>query len=367
MNTKCPPLIFAVAGSGPVAEFHIKTLQKEKKTRVIGICSGNKPRVDALSKKYDLIQYPSLADMFKDSRIQVVDICNSNNNHYLFARKSLENNRHVLIEKPVAFSSQHVFELSETAFKKKLSAGVIFQKRYNRTLKVAKSLIHDEIGEVRVTQSYVFLPRSADYFARPEKSVKAIAGGGALIYQGIHDLDLLVNLFGCVADISGACQNIYYDMEVEDSCILMLKFQNGVISNFHVSTAPNYPFLSVHIIIGKEKFLMMSNEYVHIFPIAYLLKWQNFIKNITFFDRIWMKLPNFFGGKCLARLRTAICNRSINKTACKYFGPFQPATYHHVLKDFLEGIFNPVNQTRASLHTAVETHRIVEKVYELAL
>jgi predicted dehydrogenase len=354
----------SVAGSGPVAEYHLKILQNNKRTHPCGIYSNNIERVKYLARRYKLKQYGSLDELLADKKNDAVDICNANYKHYQTAKLALNAGKHVVIEKPVVFRSFEIADLIHLATTMKKSANAVFQKRYNRTKFIVENFIESQLDEILFSQTFVSMPRSREYYLRPEKSMHEVAGGGVLIYQAIHDLDLLLNLFGVVEQVLPITTNFFHKIDVEDTCFALLKFKSGVVSYLHASTIPGLPAINLHILYGRSKFIIFNNERVGVFPNRYLLSWQKYWKELNALDRLWLRFCRVGKVESFAWIKSYVSNIFKRQlTGIKYYGPFVPGSYCDVIEDFVTHIMRPSTSCITSLESTVEIHRIVEEIY----
>lgn len=335
---------FAVIGSGPMAEHHLQALQSGQDTPPVGIFSRNRQRARLLADRFRIKVFDSLEQAISDPETHAVDICNANADHYPAARASLAGGKHVLIEKPVAMKTEEIEDLIQVAKARGLIACAVFQKRFNRTIQRVKELIHRRLHGVLFSHSLVHMPRSEGYYDDPQKRTQELAGGGVLIYQAIHDLDLLIQLFGPIEKVTGFRENLHHKIEVEDTVHLLLKFRNGPTSYLHASTAPQFPAGSVHLLYGGSRFLVFDHERAEVFPRRVWRRWE----------MLW-----HLSGAA-ARFRRTILRRITGASSVA-------GTYSDVLADFHAAISDRSVQPVTSLETTLETHRVIECFYETSL
>lgn len=332
---------FAVIGSGPVAEHHLSVLQANGDTPPVGIFTRNHDRGRFLADRFRIRLFDSLEELLADHQVLAVDICNANIDHFRTAQAALSGGKHTLVEKPVALKTSEIAELIQLAASRNLTACAVFQKRFNRTTCMARNLIEDGLDGVLCSHSFVHMPRGHGYYRRPEKASWEVAGGGVLIYQAIHDLDLLIQLFGAVKEIVGFRENFYHDTEVEDTCLMLLKFGNGPVAYLQASTAPYFSPTAIHVVYGKSRFLVFDNQRIGVYSRRYSHSWPVFWKISSWADRL---------------------RRGIGKLTGK--ASLGAGTYSDVLRDFLAGILEPSVKPKTSIETTLETHRVIEAFYQ---
>jgi UDP-N-acetyl-2-amino-2-deoxyglucuronate dehydrogenase len=168
---------------------------------------------------------------FPDFRLQPIALC-------------AENGKHVQVQKPLSTSLQAAREMVEVARKGGITLGVVSQHRFDdASLFLAKAIAGGRLGKLLQADCYVKWHRSAEYYSRPIKGSWATEGGGALINQAIHGVDILRWLAGPVEYVFGVWQlGALHKIESEDVVNAVLKFSSGATGVIQASTAmwPGY-------------------------------------------------------------------------------------------------------------------------------
>lgn len=326
---------FAVVGSGPVAELHLGVLQRSGTTPPVGLYTRHRERGRLLADRFRIRLFDSLEALLADGAVRAVDVCNANADHFPVAMAALAAGKHTLVEKPVALTARDLEALARRAAAGKLVACAVFPKRFNRTTRIVGELLLRGLDGPLVAHTVVHMPRRDGYYRRPEKASRAVAGGGVLIYQAIHDLDLLVQLFGPVKDVVGFRENLYHPTEVEDTCLALLRFAKGPLAYLEASTAPHFPPRVRHVIHGRRRFVVFDDRRVGVYSPRSGPAWP----------LLWT-LSGLTG-----RVRRAVGARG------------GPGGYADVLADFRAGILNPSWTPTTSLDTTLEVHRVIEAFY----
>ncbi len=179
------------------------------------------PRVDYV----DLCTFPSF-------RLPVVELC---------ARYK----KHVLVQKPMAIDLETADRMITVADNAGIQLGVVSQHRFDdSTLFLKQAIMDGRLGRIVQADAYVKWFRSAEYYSRPVKGSWAVEGGGALINQAIHQVDLLLHLIGPVTRLYGEWQlGGTHAIESEDSVSVVMRYANGATGVVQASTAivPGYP------------------------------------------------------------------------------------------------------------------------------
>ena len=150
-----------------------------------------------------------------------------------------ESGKHILVQKPMATNLATARAMLELARKSGIQLGVVSQHRFDDSIQFLKKAIADgRLGRILEADAYVKWHRSAEYFSRPIKGTWEVEGGGALINQAIHQIDLLLYLAGPVSQVFGYWQlGAVHKIESEDMLNALLRFDSGATGVIQASTA----------------------------------------------------------------------------------------------------------------------------------
>ena len=226
-----------IVGSGPMAYKYADVVRQQPNLRLLAGYSQNKERASKWSGRFGV---PCLRDFQSISEIPGINmaiIASAPYQHEKQLYEIIDRGIHVLCEKPLVTNLLGIDEVFNKAMSKSVQLGCTLQKRLNKTTYLAQEFLRDKSkGPVERVDVRLVYPRPRSYYDSPRKGQKALAGGGALITQGIHGLDLLVYLFGKATAIEGEIRNDFYrDIEVEDTAEINLEFSNNVKAHFYTS------------------------------------------------------------------------------------------------------------------------------------
>jgi UDP-N-acetyl-2-amino-2-deoxyglucuronate dehydrogenase len=169
---------------------------------------------------------------FPAYRLQAVELC-------------AQQAKPVLVQKPMAVDLGVARQMIETALRAGIQLGVVSQHRFDEsTLFLKHAIVEGRLGRILQADAYVKWYRSPEYYARPIKGSWAVEGGGALIGQAIHQVDLLLHLVGAVDQAFGTWQlGSLHAIESEDLVSALMQYANGASGVIQASTAlwPGYP------------------------------------------------------------------------------------------------------------------------------
>jgi len=260
----------AVVGTGVVGEWHVRIIPRIPGSRLVAVCDivPDKARA-ALEKNHlqGIPVYASEAEMLRSEKIDVVHICTPSGDHMGPAIMAMEAGCNVICEKPLEIQLDRIDRMVETAEKHRVRLAGIFQNRWNR----ANRAIRDAAAEGRfgrIAWAGCFTPwyRTDQYYREGGwRGTWKLDGGGAIMNQSVHAIDLLQWIVGPVKVVSAyASSRIHPEIEVEDTLSCALTFENGAHGTIMGTTAM-YPGMSVRIEVGGENGTAVSEGGLKVF------------------------------------------------------------------------------------------------------
>ncbi|HEU5486394.1 MAG TPA: Gfo/Idh/MocA family oxidoreductase [Microlunatus sp.] len=255
----------AVIGCGDVSVVHLEAIQRIEGSALVAVCDRDPAVAQEVSAQYGVPSFTDPAELIEAVHPDVVHISTPHDQHVSIALGALEAGVSVLTEKPVAHTMADAERLVRwSAEHPDTCVGVCFQNRYNATSQAARDLLSSgELGAVLGAFATVAWHRDPSYYAkRPWRGERVHAGGGTLINQAIHTIDLLQWLLGDVTSVGGRAGTYLLDgiIDVEDSAQLILDHAGGVRSvMFATNTAPlDFP-VSVEITTEQATLLIRGD------------------------------------------------------------------------------------------------------------
>ena len=232
----------AVIGCGKVGQTHAKAYQKLETSELVGFYDTSFERALEFANDFSADPYSDFDQLLKAGDIEAISICTPHYSHSELAIKAVKHGIHVLIEKPMAIDLDGCDDLIKAANQAGVKVGVISQRRYYPPVIRMKKAIEDgKIGKPILGLVKVLGWRSMDYYKMdPWRGRWASEGGGVLLTQATHQLDLFQWFMGPISELMGYWGNLNHPgVEVEDTAVAVMKFQSGALGVLAVSNSQN--------------------------------------------------------------------------------------------------------------------------------
>lgn len=233
------PIGVAVAGCGMIGGVHVMALQGIPEAVAVGAWSRSPERTRQFTEQHGIRGYQSYAELLNDPAVQAVVICLPAGYHMEYGIQAAEAGKHVIVEKPIDVTEVKAQRLIEACRGAGRQLSVVFQNRYaEAALKVKRALEAGLLGKLVLGDAYVKWWRSPQYYSgTPWRGTREIDGGGALITQAIHTIDLLQWFMGGARRVSGLVRTSTHQMESEDIGLATVEFLNGAVGVIEGTTA----------------------------------------------------------------------------------------------------------------------------------
>ena len=229
---------FGIIGSGMIADFHAKAIRSLDNAEIFGIYGTNQQKASALANEYQCRQFSTYEEVLSCPDIDILTIATPSGAHMEPVIEAAQKGKHVLCEKPIEISLDRIDKMIAAHAKAGTYFGGIFNYRYNDSVAHLKAAIENNRFGV-ITHVSVQVPwwRNDDYYKSSWRGSWKLDGGGALMNQSIHMIDLLQYLAGPVESLFGYVSTLGHDIEVEDTATAVLKFRNKALGSIYGSTA----------------------------------------------------------------------------------------------------------------------------------
>ncbi|KLU39571.1 MAG: oxidoreductase [Peptococcaceae bacterium 1109] len=231
-----------IIGCGKGAHLHAQALKSVPQSEFVGVYSRSPETAKAFAEQYGVKAYASIAEMAAAGGIEAVVICTPHPAHAEGAVQACEAGMHVLVEKPLAASLRDCDAIIEAAERHGVTLGTVSQRRfYPSALRVKQAIDGGKIGTPILGTVTMLGWRDEEYYkSDPWRGSWEGEGGGVLVNQAPHQLDLLQWYMGPVEEVFGFWANLNHPyIEVEDTAVAVLRFRNGGLGNIVVSNSQN--------------------------------------------------------------------------------------------------------------------------------
>jgi predicted dehydrogenase len=251
-------------GGGNISATHAQAASAISGVEIVAIYGENQHKVDRLSREHGARAYADLGAFLSCRPMDMVIIGSPSGLHAEQGMLAAQQGLHVLVEKPIAISSEQSAALIAACEKAKVKLGVIFQDRFKPEIRRLRKLIREgTLGRILLADARMKWYRPPDYYSQSRwRGTWRLDGGGALINQGSHTVDLLLWLLGDVSRVQAKTATLLHSIETEDTALALLEFTGGALATLLATTAA-YPGYSRRIeITGTEGTVILENDVI---------------------------------------------------------------------------------------------------------
>ena len=262
---------FGVIGCGMIAGFHSKAIGDAEGAHLAGCTDRSVDRANAFAAENGCPAFETLDEMLASPEIQAVSICSPSGAHLDPALESAAAGKHILVEKPLEVTTERCDQIIKACEDNGVKLATTFQSRFHQSSKLIKKAVDEgRFGKITMGDAYVKWYRSQEYYdSGAWRGTWALDGGGALMNQAIHSVDLLLWLMGPVTHISAMMDTLTHErIEVEDCAVATLRFANGALGVIEATTTA-YPGALKRIeVCGSEGTAVLEEEDIHTWQFA---------------------------------------------------------------------------------------------------
>lgn len=230
---------FGIIGGGMIADFHAQAIARTEGAHLVGVASRSVESAARFAAQHGLsFATADVAALLARPDIQVVCVTTPSGAHLEPALAAIEAGKHVMVEKPLEITTARADRLIEAAEKRGVLLAPVFQARFGSGAQRVKAVIESgRLGRLVLASAYVKWHRDSSYY-KGWKGTRALDGGGAVINQAIHGLDLLQWFAGLPEEVS-ACttRRVHTHIEGEDTAVAVLRFPGGALGAIEATTA----------------------------------------------------------------------------------------------------------------------------------
>jgi UDP-N-acetyl-2-amino-2-deoxyglucuronate dehydrogenase len=234
------PLGFAVIGTGMIAGYHAQAIAQTPGARLVGVVSRSPEKGAAFAAKHGIpVTTSTVEEMVAREDVHVINVTTPSGAHLDPALTAIRAGRHVVIEKPLEITPARCDQIIAAAEQHGVKVAAIFQGRFGAGAQTVKAAVDaGRLGRLVLASAYVKWHRTTDYYKTAWKGTWDLDGGGALMNQAIHGVDLLQWFAGLPVEVNGQiARRVHTGIQADDTTVATLRFPDGALGTIEASTA----------------------------------------------------------------------------------------------------------------------------------
>lgn len=251
-----------VVGMGAIGPSHIYAIDHTEGAELVAICSLPEEKAQATAAERGVPFYPSVSEMIAAGGVDAATVCTPSGLHLEVTLELIEGGLHVLVEKPLEITTERIDRIVAAAAEKGVILACVFQSRHKPVVQKLKGLVDAGLlGRIYSGSAYLKRYRTQEYYdSGGWRGTWAVDGGGCLMNQGVHVVDLLTWFCGDVQELLAVADTVGREVEVETLAVALLKFASGARGVIEGSTVA-YPELPQYLeIYGERGTISFSNS-----------------------------------------------------------------------------------------------------------
>ena len=253
---------WGIIGCGNISGTHRKAVEAVEAAELVACCDIVEEKAKAFAADAGCAHYKHLEDMLARDDIQAVSICTPSGMHSEMAIIAAQAGKHILSEKPLDVTLKKIDDMIAAADAHNVKLAGVFQRRtYESTKRVREAVRTGKLGKLVLGDCYQKYFRSHQYYASGDwRATWELDGGGALMNQGVHGLDLITYLMGPVKRVSACCRRLVRNIAVEDTAVAIVEYENGALGVLEGTTSVTPGYDCQVEISGDEGTIAMAGD-----------------------------------------------------------------------------------------------------------
>ncbi len=230
---------WGIIGCGGIGSWHARAVEASEQAELIEVCDVVPERAQKQAEDSDCSYVTSIDELLANDDVQAVSICTPSGMHSEQAVAAAEAGKHILCEKPLDVTLDAIDAMIDAAAANNVKLAGIFQRRtWDSSQKAREAIRNGKLGKLVLGDSYQKWFRSHEYYASGDwRATWALDGGGCMMNQGIHAVDLIIWMMGDVARVSAYCRRLARNIEVEDTVVANVEYVNGALGTWVTTTS----------------------------------------------------------------------------------------------------------------------------------
>ena len=271
-------LRFGIIGCGMIADFHARAINDIRGAKLVSCFGRGAASATDFAGNHNCKPYTDLSEMLANPELDVVTVCTPSGAHLEPAVAAANAGKHVIVEKPLEVTLARCDAIIEACKANKVHLFTVFPSRFHESSKLLKAAVDKKkFGKLSIGDAYVKWFRTQEYYdSGAWRGTWKLDGGGALMNQAIHTVDLLSWLMGPVVEITAQADMLAHKrIEVEDVVVATLRFKSGALGVIEATTAAFPGMLKRIEIHGTQGSAVLEEEDIKIWEFATMNKSDN--------------------------------------------------------------------------------------------
>lgn len=254
-----------IVGCGVIGPTHALCISRIPEAKLVAVCDVVPERAQKLGEEYGAQVYTDFAEMLKNPEIDLIHVCLPSGMHADFGVQAAKAGKHVIVEKPIDVSLEAADRLIKTCRECGVKLSVISQHRFDPGIvELKKAIDAGQLGKLTFGGSHTKWYRSQEYYDSGDwRGTWALDGGGALMNQSVHYVDMVQYCLGPVTELSAYCATLSHErIEVEDIATATLKFASGALGLLEGNTTAYPGFCTRLDVYGTKGGVIIENDHI---------------------------------------------------------------------------------------------------------
>lgn len=257
-----------IVGVGLIGKVHAEAVRAIPNAKLVAACGRDAARTAAFAGQFGVAGYTDYEQFLAHPDLQLVSVCTPSGMHLEHGGRAARAGKHILIEKPIETTLARADELLAACERANVKLGVIFQSRFLADVqRIKRAVDAGLLGRLMVCDAFVKWYRAPEYYAGSWHGTQALDGGGALINQAIHTVDLLQWICGLPETVFAMKGALRYDIEGEDTLVASLRFPGGALGVLEATTSVKPGFRRRLEISGEKGTVILDGDSVSVWEV----------------------------------------------------------------------------------------------------
>lgn len=274
---------FGIIGCGNVAQIHAQAIHAMENAELVAVYGRNEEKVKSFATTYSCSAFDDLEHMLQTADINIVTVVTPSGAHLDPCVEAAKAGKHIICEKPVEINTKRIQDIISACKEHNVLLSGIYNRRFFPAIQLIKEAIQqNRFGTISLVEAQIKWYRSQEYYDSGEwRGTKKLDGGGVLMNQGIHTIDLLLYLMGPVSRLTASVATLSHErIEVEDTAVALLEFDTGARGVIQGSTScwstTGHP-AEIHI-CGNKGSVFLSDDHFRVWDFKEAKEQDDFVR-----------------------------------------------------------------------------------------